>query len=91
MNCAKYHFKHWIALESSSDVYRETFRDTATKEPTNQPTHTLQTPMKSNGSERNERDNGADGNRIEARRNTAVLRGGELEDRRRAPTEETPA
>ena len=36
---ANYHFKQWIALESSSDVYRETFRDTTTKESTNHPTH----------------------------------------------------
>ena len=49
---------------------------------------------KSNGSERNERDNGAYArweHRIEARGDTAVLRGVELEERRRAPTEETPA
>ena len=26
--CDNYYFKHWIALESSSDVCRETFRDT---------------------------------------------------------------
>ena len=26
--CAKYHFKHKIAVNSSSNVYRETFRDT---------------------------------------------------------------
>ena len=40
--CANYHFNQWIALESSSDVFRETFIDTTTKEPTNQPTHNLQ-------------------------------------------------
>ena len=38
---ANYHFKQWIALESSSDVYRETFKDTTTKEPTKQPTQNL--------------------------------------------------
>ena len=42
---ANYHFKQWIALEPSSDVYRETFRDTSTKEPTNHTTHNHQSQV----------------------------------------------
>ena len=42
---ANYHFKQWIALEPSSDVYRETYRDTTTKEPTNHPTHNHQSRL----------------------------------------------
>ena len=84
---ANYHFKQWIALESSSDVYRETFRDSTTKEPTNRPTHNHQLQVLGEAMGRNKRQRGRWEHRIEARRDTAVLRGGELEERRRAPTE----
>ena len=52
--CANYHFKHWIALESSSDVYKETFRETIPLKnryhsPYAQPPITLQAQRESNG------------------------------------------
>ena len=94
--CYKYHFKQWIAFECSLDIYRETFRDTI---PLKNLAIALRTTTNHVGIPKGKQRVGTEWkrqwrrweHRIEARRDTAVLRGGELEERRRAPTEETPA
>ena len=72
---ANYHFKQWIALESSSDVYRETFRDSTTKEPTNRPTHNHQSQVLGEAMGRNKRQRGRwEQDRGEARHGSTTRR-----------------